>query len=363
MSCGSDPPPSALDQHLSDYEAPAEMWGLMDGHGNLLNRPMFDDIKPFSEGFAAVNMNGLWGYIDKAGMLKIPGSFLSAGSFKSGRAVVRDHNGRYGVIDISGEVIISPSYPSVQISVSDQILVRRGQDYYFINVADTMKWLGPFTSAEPFDDNVTVVQTGGLKYLMDASGKYLSPGVRSIHLDRSSTLLPFSRDSLWGYLGRDGKIMIPARFQMAQPFREGVAMVKQNGEPMIIDTTGNIHLKSERQMLVLGKGWIAKRAQDQWVLSRIGQSGTALRFSEVHRFHNERAVVRKGENWNYLTPQGLPLLGQNTLLCWDFAHGRARVFAENGMGVIDTTGRFVIPANFKDIRDVGTSDVWAFRSF
>src|SRR6266404_1757930 len=42
-------------------------WGFIDAHGEWRIRPQFDDIRPFSEGCAAVRRNNKWGLIDLSG--------------------------------------------------------------------------------------------------------------------------------------------------------------------------------------------------------------------------------------------------------------------------------------------------------
>ena len=40
------------------------------GEGEIVAYPQFDDVEPFSEGMAAVEINDKWGYISKASFEK-----------------------------------------------------------------------------------------------------------------------------------------------------------------------------------------------------------------------------------------------------------------------------------------------------
>ena len=70
----------------------------------------YDDARPFSdEGYAAVKKNGYWGFIDTAGVEKIPFIFEDALSFGQHLAAVKqgDH---WGFISIYGHTVIEPIF-------------------------------------------------------------------------------------------------------------------------------------------------------------------------------------------------------------------------------------------------------------
>ena len=64
-----------------------------------------------------------------------------------------------------------------------------------------------------------------------------------------------------------------------------------------------------------------------------------------------------------MTRDGALLLDDDLRLCWDFKRGYARIFGDNGMGVIDSTGQPAVPLRYRDIRDLDRNDLWAFRLF
>lgn len=83
--------------------------GFMDKDGGILNRnsamaSYFDDVRPFSEDLAAVELYGKWNYIGKDGNYAIYGLFDEAGDFHNGVAVVKK-DGVYTVIDTGNKVL------------------------------------------------------------------------------------------------------------------------------------------------------------------------------------------------------------------------------------------------------------------
>jgi hypothetical protein len=65
----------------------------------------------FSDGLAAVKLNGKWGYIDKDGKTVISPQFDQAVPFQNGLAqvVVRSSPPKFGYIDRTGKYIWEPT--------------------------------------------------------------------------------------------------------------------------------------------------------------------------------------------------------------------------------------------------------------
>lgn len=72
----------------------------------------FIKAEPFSEGLAAVqNEDGLWGFIDRNGQVKVPFIYRRIpGQFHSGRARVVNNENRIGYIDTKGELVIPAKF-------------------------------------------------------------------------------------------------------------------------------------------------------------------------------------------------------------------------------------------------------------
>ena len=60
------------------------------------------------------------------------------------------------------------------------------------------------------------------------------------------TLYPFSDKGKYGYINKTGKVVLPAQFEFAEKFYEGLAVVKQGGKRGFIDATGKIVAKNLR---------------------------------------------------------------------------------------------------------------------
>lgn len=86
----------------------------------------FEEAGPFSEGLAAVKIDGTWGFIDQSGAMVIAPRFELAGSFSSGLAEIVIDN-QAGVIDRKGEIVVEPQFRRTIPFTDDTVLVQEGQ--------------------------------------------------------------------------------------------------------------------------------------------------------------------------------------------------------------------------------------------
>ena len=47
-------------------------------------------------------------------------------------------------------------------------------------------------------------------------------------------------DDKWGYADKTGKLVIPAKFDRAEPFTHGLAQVSEDGQLQYLDVTGKV---------------------------------------------------------------------------------------------------------------------------
>jgi hypothetical protein len=195
--------------------------------------PKFESAQPFSEGLAAVELNGRFGYIDREGRFAIALKYSYAGPFSDGFAWVRTHNpwaplgtgeygflllARYTFIDHSGKEIIHPLSVEYVGSFSEGLAaVRPGKTFGgcdrelgYMNTDGKWAIKPEFDDGRPFSDGLAAVNRGGKCHM---GGK-------------------------WGYIDRDGKLVIPFQYSLAGQFRDGYACVLRGKQWQRIDTTG-----------------------------------------------------------------------------------------------------------------------------
>ena len=82
------------------------------GHLPDKTLPRYDRIRPYSEGFAAVERNGRWGFIDRKGRETVRPQYQDVLAYGESRAAVK-RDGRWGFIDTTGKETVKPQYDTV----------------------------------------------------------------------------------------------------------------------------------------------------------------------------------------------------------------------------------------------------------
>lgn len=185
-------------------------------------------VFPFRDGLAAAEFwdsdtrEKLWGFIDESGQIRIKPQFTDLKSnsyFNDGACPVADDNGRYGYIDLEGKLIIPYQF-----------------DY-----------------AEPFHGKHAIFGMtfkGDLKYgLINRSGLYVvSPKFYGLYPDGNLYLV--KNDNGWGWMDREGEILIEPQFEEALPFNGSeYAPVKLGDYFGFIDKNGRIVVNPQYQMV------------------------------------------------------------------------------------------------------------------
>ena len=170
-------------------------WGFIDLQGNYVLPPSFERVGSFSEGLAPARQKGLWGYINMRGVFVIEPKFLRAGEFHEGKARVYIR-GRYGYINTEGKYIIRPQYHEAgefSLGLAPVRIRTTYRGWGYIGVRNNRAIPIRYNKARNFGD----------------------------------ALAPAAADARWGYLNVRGDWEIYPQFDDARPFSEGLAAVKR----------------------------------------------------------------------------------------------------------------------------------------
>jgi len=309
-------------------------YGFIDRTGQMVIAPHFSGAYSmgFSEGLAAVKIDGQWCYIDETGKVAIRTIGLrSAGLFTEGLAPVgvdkRTSDGQekiaYGYIDRTGRVVIKPQFDETYgFSEGLGRVVVNGK-WGFIDREGRMVIEPQFTRAYWFSEGfASVGLDSGARVYVDHTGKAVSnPEYEYTDAWFSEGLTPAAKGSRWGFVDRNWKMVIPPLFDStAQCFSEGLASVRVDGKYGYIDRTGKIVISPRFEQ----------------------PSGN---------FHDGLASIQLNGKTGYINRQGDVVIEPQFVIAGDFRGGLAAVTTDeqvkyfqiccNNWDYIDTTGRFV----------------------
>lgn len=227
-------------------------WGLIDKTGRVVIDFKYDNQFFYVEGLLGVKENNKCFYIDIKGNKKIAvkGGVIDLSPFQNGLAKVSDSN-YYGYIDKTGKVVVPISFQYVTN-------FREGKAIYMESVDSKERSIDKFglidksgrkitkaiydwIAIDDSTDMTAVSHTYGCG-LIGSNGEVLAPCIyEDISLsNKSSGICSAKLNGKWGYLNKQGKTIIPHKFDSGGEFSEGVAVVKYQGKWVSINTKGNI---------------------------------------------------------------------------------------------------------------------------
>lgn len=263
-------------------------WGFADSTGKMLIACQYEWVEPFSEGVAAAGMNDKCGYINKNGTVAIPFQYDEGEQFTRGLAQVVS-NGKTGLSDKAGNFVVKPIYDEI----------------------------GEFRQAR-----ARVVREGKHGFI-DMMGGEVVPCRYEVVGDFSEGLAYFKDTSGYGYIDREGRIAIAAQYEWAEPFDQGSARVKQGGLYGLISFTGQTLIPCEYS-------YIGSFSEGMALVVKDGVCGYVRR--------NGKIAVELKYDYNRT------MLGESP-----FVNGRAKVLLKDKFGMIDTTGKIIVPREYDDL--------------
>ncbi len=116
----------AIGGKLKDGVLDGEKWGIIDDHGNIILKAEYDEIGDFINGAASITKDGKIGFINRdykvisqpiydfVGTMNSQGFvWVNTGGKPDSNRAGHITKGKYGILDISGTIIIPVSYSSI----------------------------------------------------------------------------------------------------------------------------------------------------------------------------------------------------------------------------------------------------------
>jgi hypothetical protein len=72
------------------FDSSRERYGFIDTTGAFVISPQFENAASFSDGLAAVKIDGMWGFIDRSGRQVIPPTFATVSRFSESLSAVKE---------------------------------------------------------------------------------------------------------------------------------------------------------------------------------------------------------------------------------------------------------------------------------
>ncbi|MBT2654800.1 WG repeat-containing protein [Bacillus sp. ISL-18] len=241
-----------------------------------------------------------WGYLNARGKFILPPIYDHAADFQDNGLAVVGLIDKSGIIDEKGYFIVKPKYDTIQLFSEGRSVVNDRQGFKVI------------------DESGKEVTEKAYSFIYP---EYKEGRVEAVEIEEDGNYL-------YGYLNKQGKVVIPAAYESASEFTEGRAVVKPKGEQyQLIDLTGNV----------------LHTYPYEWV----GNYGQGL------------LSFKKNYDglYGYIDVEGNMIIKPNYTTAGRFIDGRAIVSLESNQkelyGLINQNGQFVMKAHYNQILSIG----------
>lgn len=303
-------------------------------------------------------------------------------------------DGKYGVMDRNGQIVISPDYSGVYDVGPFFEVVKDG----CIGLMDRQgKSIVPCIHSElerrfEIDDEWKLIQLhggqfaprnmlqqmiffGGQYALYDFTGKELLPfgthptfavGDGLITVENPASV---GNETTCGYMDTTGAMVIPFQYAQASDFSDGFALVKVRSgfdwEWNVIDTAGKtVSSFSDRDYdlwknLGEGRWFLSRRSEDGINLAvLVDREGNELAVFQgdggqvpgIYPFSEGLARIDVGGKSGFIDTLGNEAISLKYDSVNDFSGGLARVYLNGKQGVIDRAGQEVVPATYENVK-------------
>ncbi|HYM76745.1 MAG TPA: WG repeat-containing protein [Candidatus Dormibacteraeota bacterium] len=307
------------------------------------------------------------GYIDQTGKIVIPPRFESATDFREDRACAASSGKKYALIDTAGQFLTTPQFSACHRFSDGRAAVAFPTEKTRTNCSD----------CDPFYHWGYIDRDGALI----VAPRYHTAG------DFSEGLAAVENDSgKWGFVDRSGRVAIDFRFDYAESFSEGLALVvirkrygyiNHSGEPAIAPRFKYARSFSEGLALVRQNGKFSVPSgtnldddddsdDSSGVFEYIENTGrTTISFTAEHASDfseglAEFGVIKKDGylSCGYMNRAGKAVIGPKFGFCDDFSEGLASVHVDGNWHFIDKTGNFVINLPNGEVRSFHRGLAW-----
>ena len=288
----------------------------------------YDKVREFSEGLAVVELDGLYGIIDKNGKEIVPALYQEIKDFSEGLAVVK-LNDKYGFINRAGKLVTPLKYNSAESFSNGKAYVEYANRDMYISVAGKeYKQIGDFS------EGLAVVKS---------NGKY-------------------------GFIDKTGKEVIPLKYDDAEKFYKATAIITWKEKKGLIDRMGRgltapkydrLYRKYDDYDFMVGEiyrsGMII--GTDYYYISLKGKE-----YDYIKRYQEEYSnlyQVRNNNNeYGLIDKEGNEMTAiKYDKLFDEFEDGLLGVKLNGKYGAIDPKGKEIIPLKYDYIKIVSSKEI------
>ncbi len=299
----------------------------IDIDGKIVINPQFSEASIFRNGLALVKTSGdqpKWGFISEDGKFVINANYKSATIFNDDLAWIVTENGPPTAINSKGEIKVTL------------------QDAERVNIFN--EGLAAFS----------VIDSSGEKWgFINKDGKVvINPQFKNVGRFSEGICAVENHEGKWGFIDKQGKIIINYQFNnIGERFIRNKAVVYLDKKAGLIDQKGKFVINPQfSKMMNDGDNYLIEQDNKSGWCDKDGKIIINPQFEEAFPFKGYKlAAVKSGKSWGYIDLEGRIVINPQFDIALPYNGKFALVENSKKFGFIDIEGKYIINPQFDEI--------------
>lgn len=166
-------------------------------------------------------------------------------------------------------------------------------------------------------------------------------------------LAAVSKNGKYGYINKNGEVVIPYSYDRGYDFLDGMAKVEKNGKIGYIDKRGKICIPIEYEDggdFYEDRVWVKKDGKIGF-LNKQGQCAIPFEYDYAYDFEEGLAAVKKNGKFGFIDKSGNTVIPFKFEWASSFSEGLARMCENGRYSYIDKNGEIAIDCKYQYIYD------------
>lgn len=275
----------------------------------------------YVNGIQTTQSNGRFGFKLEDGTQLVPNKYTYVDRFHNGYCQVWSDYDKAGLIDSTGKEVVPCQYDEVMLPSDGMILVVREERIGYYKTNGELGIDFQFPAASNFQEGLAAV---------------------AIMIDTDEVS--------FGYIDTTGRVVIQPNYQLAQPFSEGHAVVKQYDRYGIIDRQGKVCLPIKYEKITPMKNgrMFAGFPDEIAMFDEHFEPITKFAYQRIDHEGNGLYLVMRNEKYGFLNHNGKEVIKCQYDMAGGFNEGFSWVCKDDLYGIINTHGKIILPIRYEN---------------
>jgi hypothetical protein len=160
--------------------------------------------------------------------------------------------------------------------------------------------------------------------------------------------LPFRENGLWGFIDKEGEVMIAPQYDYVEAYSEGLAIAQKDGAVGFIDKAGKVvvpFMYEEAEAFKQGVAIVSRNGL-YGMIDRTNKERVPIQYELVSPFSSGLALVANEKGYGYVDQAGHVVIPVELDYATDFERAYAVVEWKGKKGIINTLGKTVVPIEY-----------------